>query len=196
MKKATKSTKFKVITSSITATFLLGIAAPIPLHAKEATKLESASSSQMTDEDAKALEEARKALEEHGITAEDIARGIEAELPRDVQSTAATGTVTTMGVKTKAAKEAAQLMLKKLKRIGQVAWDRTISTYINKLPIPKAAKTFMKKYLKYQFVMTTLNTVIGFSGTIIAGLSSSLQDAGMPKWLADMSARALVNILL
>lgn len=200
-----KSTRTKVITSSLAATLLLGIAAPLPLQAKAATATTETTTSdvdanqQLTAEEIQELIQVQNELKEKGITADDIIKGIEAELPEGTvsgQTGTSDGTMTTMGVKSQAAKVAAKQMVKKLGKIGRVSWDRTVTTYINKLPVSKATKTGLKKYLKYQFVMSALNTVIGFSGTIITALSTQFQKMGMPKWLSDMSARVVVGILL
>ncbi|MFF3022460.1 hypothetical protein ACFVRR_07330 [Gottfriedia sp. NPDC057948] len=102
----------------------------------------------------------------------------------------------TDGVKSKAAKIAAQQMLKTLKRIGQVSWDRSISTAINKLPITSNAKTLIKKYLKYQAVMSTLNIVIDFSGTIEDGLTSAFKKMGLSAALSGIAARDVVFVLI
>lgn len=199
-----KSAKTKVITSSLAATLLLGIAAPLPLQAKAATTAATSSTDadatqKLTAEEIQELIQVQNELKEKGITADDIIKGIEAELPEGTvsgQTGTSGGTMTTMGVKSQAAKVAAKQMVKKLGKIGRVSWDRTVTTYINKLPVSKGTKTGLKKYLKYQFVMSALNTVIGFSGTIITGLSNQFQKMGMPKWLSDMAARVVVGILL
>ncbi|USL45174.1 hypothetical protein [Priestia megaterium] len=186
------SKKKKLITAAVAGVMIFGVASQLPLQAKAATEIEESELPTLSDEEIKELVQLQNELQSAGITTSDIVKGIQRELPKDSSS----GEMTTMGVKSQAAKVAAKAMIKKLGRYGKVAWDRTVSSYINKLPISSTSKKLLKGYLKYEVVMKTLNVVIGFSGTITAGISNQLQKTGVPKWLSDMVARALVTLLL
>ncbi|WP_341285387.1 hypothetical protein [Priestia megaterium] len=189
------SKKKKLITVAVAGTMLFGMASQLPLQVKAATEIEEADLPTLSAEEVEELVQLQKELQEAGITSSDIVNGIQQELPSD-SSSSSSGQMTTMGVKSQAAKVAAKAMVKTLSRYGKVAWNRTVTTYINKLPISSTSKKLLKGYLKYEFVMKTLNVVVGFSGTITTGISNELQKAGVPKWLSDMVARALVTLLL
>lgn len=131
-------------------------------------------------------------LQKHGISAEDIQYGIQSNLPQQAQQDSG---ITTLGVKSTAAKVAAKSMISKLQKIGKVSWDRTVRNYIAKLPISSSAKSTLKKYLAYQFVMSTLNVVIDFSGTIEDAIEKRLKSIGVSSWLAGITARAIVFLL-
>ncbi|PGK52079.1 hypothetical protein CN918_30270 [Priestia megaterium] len=184
----------KLITAAVAGAMIFGIGAQLPLQVKAATEIEEADLPTLTEDEVKELLQLQKELQAAGITSSDIVRGIQQELPQDSSSTS--GQMTTMGVKSQTAKVAAKAMVKTLSRYGKVAWNRTVTSYINKLPVSSASKKLLKGYLKYEVVMKTLNVVIGFSGTITTGISTQLQKTGVPKWLADMVARTLVTLLL
>ncbi|GAS82411.1 hypothetical protein BK131_03375 [Paenibacillus amylolyticus] len=110
--------------------------------------------------------------------------------------TTAAGEVGTLGWKTKLAKEVAQELIKKLKNVGSRAWNEQIKVYVDKLPLTAGAKTTLKTYLSYQVLMQALDIMVDFSGTAEDGLSNALQSIGVPGWLSDPAARAIVFFLL
>ncbi|WP_426981243.1 hypothetical protein [Bacillus pseudomycoides] len=190
-----KKTK-KIISSVLVGTFLFGVAAPLTFNAKEAKAAESGVEvEQLTPQEILELLELQRELQEHGITAEDIANGIQAELPEGSLPLETQQQAETLGIKSHAAKVAAKQMLKNLNRIGRVAWDRSVRQYVDKLPISWDNKKALKGYLSYTVVVKTLNIVIGFSGTITNAISTQLKKMGCPAWLADMAARAIVTLL-
>jgi len=196
MKKKNK----QLLIAGLVATIGFGVAAQLPLQAKASTEIAESQEDlpELTDEEKAELLQLQLDLQDAGITSQELADGLKAEFPEGTfegTSTTPPGTMTTMGVKSQTAKVAAKAMLKTLGRIGKVAWDRTVTTYINKLPINKASKTVLKKYLKYDIVFKVLNAVIGFGGTITTGLSNQFQKMGMPTWLANTAARTIVMIL-
>ncbi|MBE7683264.1 hypothetical protein [Paenibacillus sp. P13VS] len=111
--------------------------------------------------------------------------------------TSSAGDVTTQGWKTKLAKEVAQELIKKLKNVGSRAWDAQIKEYVDKIPLlTDGAKTTLKYYLSYQVLMQALDIMVDFTGTAEDGLSNALQSVGLPAWLSDAAARAIVFFLL
>lgn len=191
----------QLLIAGLVATMGFGVAAQLPLQAKAATEITESQEDlpELTDEEKAEVLELQLALQEAGISYKDLAEGVKDEFPEGTfegTSTASPGQMTTMGVKSQTAKVAAKAMIKTLGRIGKVAWDRTVTTYINKLPIGAGSKKVLKKFLKYDMVFKVLNAVIGFGGTITTGLSNQFQKMGMPTWLANTAARTIVMILL
>ncbi|WP_369899710.1 hypothetical protein [Bacillus manliponensis] len=197
-----KKTNKQIISSALVGTFLFGVVAPLTFNAKEVKAAENeVVNTEITQQEIVELMELQSELNKHDLTVEDIMLGIQSELPTDptpLQYTEHnhTSNVVMYGVKTQAAKIAAKQMIKNLQRVGRVAWDRTVRNYISKLPISQSAKNTLKKYLAYQFVMETLDIVVNFSGTITDAISKRLKSIGLPAWLADTTARAIVALLL
>ncbi|KWW15471.1 MULTISPECIES: hypothetical protein [Peribacillus] len=106
------------------------------------------------------------------------------------------GQITTFGLKTMAAKQAAKQMIKKLKNVGSRAWNEQIKVYVDKLPLTSKAKKSLNYYLSYQVVMEAFDILVDFSGTAEAGLSKALKQVGVPSYLADVTSRAIVFFLL
>lgn len=131
-------------------------------------------------------------LELGQVDYDTLFRTVGAEL--GITSTA--GDVTTQGWKTKLAKEVAQELIKKLKNVGSRAWNEQIKVYVDKLPLTAGAKTTLKTYLSYQVLMQALDIMVDFTGTAEDGLSNALQSVGVPSWLSDPAARAIVFFLL
>ncbi|MCG7381715.1 hypothetical protein [Paenibacillus sp. ACRRY] len=131
-------------------------------------------------------------LELRQVDYDTLFRTVGAEL--GITSTA--GDVTTQGWKTKLAKEVAQELIKKLKNVGSRAWNEQIKVYVDKLPLTAGAKTTLKTYLSYQVLMQALDIMVDFTGTAEDGLSNALQSVGIPAWLSDPAARAIVFFLL
>ena len=184
-------TSKKFLSGVLASSLLLGIITPSGINAKATEN--SVANEEITSIEAKGLLE----LQKYNLAAEDIVIGIQEELKRNnLVIETSNQEIETYGIKTEAAKTAAKKMLKNIKRIGQVSWDRTVREYVNALPIPDSAKSVLKKYLGYQFVISTLNIVVDFGGTIEEGLSEQIQRTGCPEWLADIAARALVFLLL
>ncbi|CAI6052409.1 hypothetical protein PAECIP112173_01446 [Paenibacillus sp. JJ-100] len=131
-------------------------------------------------------------LELRQVDYNTLFRTVGAEL--GITSTA--GDVTTQGWKTKLAKEVAQELIKKLKNVGSRAWNEQIKVYVDKLPLTNGAKTTLKTYLSYQVLMEALDIMVDFTGTAEDGLSNALKAVGVPSWLSDPAARAIVFFLL
>lgn len=93
------------------------------------------------------------------------------------------------GVKSKAAKVAAKEAIKKLKSMGRKSWNNAVKN------VPFIGKTVMG-WLSYDKVMGALNVVTGFEGEIESALSNDFQKSGSPKYIADMTARAIIFVLL
>ncbi|MGM0890420.1 MAG: hypothetical protein ACQEW5_26610 [Bacillota bacterium] len=182
--------KTKLISSILVSSLLISSTAPIISNAKTN---DGSLTNSVTNQELIELKNLEKELKDNNITAQDIANGLNRELAKNYTSTPTMGT---QGVKSQAAKVAAKAMIKKLGKIGRVSWDRTVSLYVNKLPISSKAKKTLKGYLKYQVVMEILNTVIDFSGTITEALKKQLKKTGMSDFLAGMTARAIVTLLL
>lgn len=58
------------------------------------------------------------------------------------------------------------------------------------------AKDKLKYYLGYQVLMEALNVVLNFTGIAEDGLTYAFEYMGLPKWLAEIAARAIVFFLL
>lgn len=140
-----------------------------------------------------------KELKAAGLTFEDISKGLANEFANRGYSSVSkieTSEYTTSGIKSKAAKEAAKLMLKKIKGIGEKAWNDTVKEYINKLPVSASVKKTLIAYTSYQFVMETLNVVIDFEGDITEAIEDYLMNIGFNSFFAGLIARTLVFLLL
>lgn len=107
----------------------------------------------------------------------------------DFQSIQDNHAINKRGIKGKAAKVAAKAAMAALKKMGKKAWNKAISS----VPLIKG---FLKKYLNYQSVMKVLQVVSGFEDNITDAMSKEFQHEGMPKWAADITARAVATILL
>ncbi|EJV56039.1 hypothetical protein COE20_08940 [Bacillus cereus] len=196
-----KQTK-KIISAVLAGTFMFGVAAPLTFNVQEvkASGFETVDE-RLSQEEILDLLKLEKELKENNISIEDIMTGIEQELAKEVPGEALPLSIKNVdgpqyGPKSQAAKIAAKQMLKNLNRIGRVAWDRSVRQYVDKLPISWDSKKALKGYLSYTVVVKTLNVVIGFSGTITTAISNQLKKMGCPAWLADMTARAIVTLLL
>lgn len=96
----------------------------------------------------------------------------------------------------KTGKRSSTRINQKLKNVGSRAWNEQIKVYVDKLPLTAGAKTTLKTYLSYQVLMQALDIMVDFSGTAEDGLSNALQSIGVPGWLSDPAARAIVFFLL
>ncbi|SDF57212.1 hypothetical protein SAMN04488689_105393 [Paenibacillus sp. cl6col] len=109
----------------------------------------------------------------------------------------ASGEASTLGWKSKAAKEIAKDLIKKLKNVGSRAWNEQIANYVNKIPLlSEGAKDKLKYYLGYQVLMEALDVMLNFTGIAEDGLTYAFEYMGLPKWLAEIAARAIVFFLL
>lgn len=97
------------------------------------------------------------------------------------------------GIKSKAAKIAAKQMMKKLYKIGSKSFDKAIKSAAKKLPSSVAYK--VEKYITYSRVSAVLNIVANAEGTITDAISGQLQKF-LPRWVADITSRTIVFILL
>ncbi|WP_413374641.1 hypothetical protein [Paenibacillus taichungensis] len=139
------------------------------------------------------VKDARVELELRQVDYDALFRTVGAELGM----TTAAGEVGTLGWKTKLAKEVAKDLISKLKNVGSRAWNEQIKVYVDKLPLlTDGAKTTLKGYLSYQVLMQALDIMVDFTGTAEDGLSNALQSVGVPGWLSDAAARAIVFFLL
>ncbi|HGO9420710.1 TPA: hypothetical protein ACLBZ1_005611 [Bacillus cereus] len=123
-----------------------------------------------------------KSLEEDGIDLNELS------INGNIQYSVSPDGTIQYGVKTKAAKEAAKIMINKMKGIGEKAFNKTVE----KLPLPSNAK----QYLKYQTVMKALNIIYDFEGDITSALTTGLTKVGVPSYLSGVIARAVVTFLL
>lgn len=89
-----------------------------------------------------------------------------------------------------------QKLIKELRNIGSRSWNEKINEYIDQFPLTEGVKNKLKYYLSYQVLMEALNIMVDFEGTAEDGLSSALQAVGLPAWLSDAAARAVVFFLL
>lgn len=97
------------------------------------------------------------------------------------------------GIKSKAAKIAAKQMLKKLYKIGSRSFDKAIKSAARKLPSSIAYK--IEKHITYSKVSAVLNIVANAEGTITDALTGQLQKI-LPRWVAEITSRTIVFILL
>lgn len=185
--------KKQIIHVTVASSILFSVSVPFTTHIKAAEVSNQQENVHLTNTETQNLLKLQNELQAHGIAETDIVNGIQSSLSgEDTEN----HVVTTFGVKSKTAKVAAKSMIKKLKKIGRISWDRTVRNYVNKLPISKGSKSTLKKYLSYEFVMKTLNIVVDFEGTITNALTTQLKNMGVPSWLAGTAARALVTLLL
>ena len=184
--------KKQIIHVTVATALLLSVSTSFAVNAKAQTVTNQEANTKLSQKEIQKLIELEIELQKHGISAEDIQYGIQSNLPQQAQQDSG---ITTLGVKSTAAKVAAKSMISKLQKIGRVSWDRTVRNYIAKLPISSSAKSTLKKYLAYQFVMSTLNVVIDFSGTIEDAIEKRLKSIGVSSWLAGITARAIVFLL-
>ncbi|SDC32699.1 hypothetical protein [Shouchella lonarensis] len=107
------------------------------------------------------------------------------------------GIVTAQGIKGQAAKAAAKQMMKKLKGIGQKAWDESVKEWVDKIPlINNKTKKALRYWLGYKIAWKTLDILLGVEGTAEDGIRYALKKVGVTGWMADVIARGLVFFLL
>lgn len=94
-----------------------------------------------------------------------------------------------------AAKEAAKLILKKIRSIGKKAWDKAVINTMNSLPLSSSVKKSILQFIKYDSIIHVLDIVTGFNGTIENGLTTGYERLGAPYWLASMLARLVTTVL-
>lgn len=186
-----KKSKTTLVSSIVASSLLISSVAPIVSNAETINPSTVNSANEITNEDINELKKLENELKATNITADDFSNGLNEEVKNNT-----TPVLHTSGIKSQAAKVAAKSMIKNVQRIGQIAWDRSVSQYVNKLPFSSTAKKTLKKYLKYKVVMDVLNTVIDFSGTITNGLEEQLKKMGMSSFLAGFTARVIVGLLL
>lgn len=185
--------KKQIIHVTMACILLFGVTAPLAtqVYAEDTDGSEKLSINELSASEKLEILMLQLELKSRGITEEDIQSGLRTALPALPPDDG----FTQQGVKSKAAKVAAKKMIKNLNRIGRVAWDRSVREYVNKLPITSGAKSVLRKYLGYQFVMETLNVVVNLEGTITDALTKYLKKLGLSNWMAGMTARAIVLLL-
>lgn len=103
--------------------------------------------------------------------------------------------IQTRGVKSKAAKQAAKIMLKKLYKIGSKSFNKAIKNAAKKIPNKKVAEK-ITSVVTYDKISAILNIVANVEGTITDALKSQIVKLGIPSVAADVIARAVVFVLL
>jgi azurin len=155
-------------------------------------------SQQFNSNDQRAAQELQTAMQENNITDQDLINDINKNMGNDIVISNKSPMIVMQprGIKSKAAKEAAKLMIKKLKSIGKKAWDKTIKKTVDGLPIPESGKKLILKYAGYKATMDTLNVVTGFSGDVENAIIYRLGQLGVPNWLGGIIARVFTLVLL
>lgn len=97
------------------------------------------------------------------------------------------------GLKSKSAKIAAKVMLKKLYKIGSKSFNKAIRKAASNLP--KSQRNLIIKHITYQRISSVLNIVVNLEGQITDALAKVLSNF-MPGWLAGFASRVIVFILL
>ncbi|WP_431803810.1 hypothetical protein [Halobacillus andaensis] len=134
-------------------------------------------------------------LRENGITELHIVTGLDEQLSQ-APSYDKQMADQPYGETSKSASNAGAQMIINLQKTGQNAWDTSIKDYVEKLPVSAGAKSTLEKYLGYSFVMDTLNIVTHSQGDFTEVFTIQMQNSGVPNWLAGVTARTLVYLLL
>lgn len=103
--------------------------------------------------------------------------------------------IQTRGVKSKAAKQTAKIMIKKLYKIGSKSFNKAIKSAAKKIPNKKVAQKIIS-VVTYDKISAILNIVANVEGTITDALKSQIIKLGIPSVVADVIARAVVFVLL
>jgi hypothetical protein len=189
----------KLLKSSLAFMVAILIAGAIsPTISAYAASNENENLKQNNTNDQQEAQELQKVIQDNNITEKDLINGLNKNLGNRSQviATQNNNLIQPMGIKSKAAKEAAKAMIKKLKKIGQKAWDKAVKKTVDGLPIPTKYKKVIIKYMGYKGTMTVLNIMTGISDSAQNALTSALKKVGVPGWLADIISRAVTTILM